>query len=82
MTARIVGFVALARHAPREIGFGFLCNLASSPGQTFLIALFLPGIKSSFGLGDAEVSNLYALATVLALPRCGKSAAGSTATIF
>lgn len=60
-----MSFVALAREEPRAIAFGMLCMLASSPGQTFLIALFLPGMKGSFGLGDAEIANLYGVATVL-----------------
>ncbi|MBW6496476.1 MAG: MFS transporter, partial [Burkholderiaceae bacterium] len=59
-----MNFVSLLRRNPRTLGFGFLHALASSAGQTFVIALFLPDIKGSFGLGDAEVASLYAAATV------------------
>lgn len=57
-------FSALLRRHPAALGFGFLLALASSPGQTFVISLFLPGMKSSFGIDDAEIAGLYAVATI------------------
>lgn len=60
-----MGFAAMLRSHPGTLGFGFLHAFASSAGQTFVIALFLPGIKASFQLGDGEVASLYAAATVV-----------------
>jgi hypothetical protein len=52
--------------------------MASSVGQTFVVALFLPGIKESFTLDDAQVASLYGLATVASAAVLWGSAAGST----
>jgi MFS family permease len=52
-------FVDLLRREPRALGFGLLHTVAATIGQTFVIALFLPGIKLSFGLSDAAVSFLF-----------------------
>ena len=48
----------------RPIGFGLLYTTAATIGQTLLISLFLPGIKASFGLGDAQVSLMFTLTTL------------------
>jgi MFS family permease len=53
----------LAREA-RALTFGLLHTIAATVGQTFVISLFLPGIKASFGLGDAQVALLFTLTTV------------------
>jgi MFS family permease len=49
---------------PRALAFGLLHTIAATIGQTFVISLFLPGIKESFGLGDAQVALLFTLTTV------------------
>jgi MFS family permease len=49
---------------PRALAFGLLHTIAATIGQTFVISLFLPGIKASFGLGDAQVALLFTLTTV------------------
>jgi MFS family permease len=59
-----MNFGTLIWNHPRALGFGFFHALASSAGQTFIIALFLPGMKESFGLDDAEIASLYAASTV------------------
>jgi MFS family permease len=66
--------LALLRREPRAIAFGLLHTIAATVGQTFLISLFLPGIKAAFGLGDAGVSVLFTattLASAAALWRVG-----------
>lgn len=57
--------IALLRREPRALAFGLMHMLAATVGQTFVISLFLPGIKASFGLGDAEVSLLFTITTLL-----------------
>jgi hypothetical protein len=52
-----MSFIALLRREPRALVFGLLHTFAATIGQTFVIALFLPGIKQSFALGDAAVSH-------------------------
>lgn len=54
----------MLRSHPRELGFGFLHGLASSAGQTYVIPLYLPGIKQSFAIGDTAVASLYAIAKI------------------
>lgn len=58
------GFAALVRREPRPLAFGLLYTIAATIGQTFLISLFLPGIKTALGLGDAQVALLFTLATL------------------
>ena len=53
----------LARE-PRALAFGLLHTVSATIGQTFVISLFLPGIKASFALGDAQVALLFTLTTV------------------
>lgn len=68
------GFAALLRREPRPLAFGLLYTIAATIGQTFLISLFLPGMKTALGLGDAQVALLFTLATLasaVALWRAG-----------
>ncbi|MGE5522849.1 MAG: MFS transporter [Rhodospirillaceae bacterium] len=57
-------FWTLFRVAPRPIAFGMLYTTAAAVGQTMLISLFLPGIKASLGLGDADVAVIFTVATL------------------
>jgi MFS family permease len=59
-----MSFVSLLRREPRALAFGFLYTAAATVGQTFLISLFLPGIKASLELDDAAISLLFTLATL------------------
>ena len=52
-------FATSLRREPRALTFGLLHTIAATVGQTFVIALFLPGIKASFGLGDAAISLIF-----------------------
>lgn len=54
---------ALGR-SPGVLAFGLLHTVAATVGQTFLISLFLPGIKAGFALGDAEVALLFTVTTL------------------
>lgn len=54
----------LFRAAPRPIAFGLAYTTAAAAGQTMLISLFLPGIKASLGLGDADVAVIFTAATL------------------
>jgi MFS family permease len=60
-----VSVTALLRREPRALAFGLMHMLAATVGQTFVISLFLPGIKASFGLGNAEVSLLFTITTLV-----------------
>jgi len=46
------------------IGFGFLLALLSSFGQTFFIALSVPGIQADFRLSHGAVGTLFSVATL------------------
>jgi MFS family permease len=59
-----MSFTALLRREPRALSFGLLHTFAATIGQTFVIALFLPGIKQSFAFGDAEVSLIFSSTTL------------------
>lgn len=48
------------------VGAGFLASALSSPGQSFLIALYLDPVMADVGLTRVEISTLYAVATLLA----------------
>jgi MFS family permease len=56
---------ALALRSPRPLAFGVLHTIAATVGQTFVISLFLPHIKTSFGFDDADAASLFTLTTVL-----------------
>ena len=60
-----MSFIALFYREPRALAFGLLHTLAATVGQTFVISLFLPGVKESFTLGDAQVSLLFTTATLI-----------------
>lgn len=69
-----MSYATLLRGEPHAIAFGVLYTVAATVGQTFLISLFLPGIKGSLGLGDAQVSLLFTattLASAVALWKIG-----------
>ncbi len=56
--------ISLLRREPRALAFGFLYTFGSSPGQTFFISVFLPAISLSLATSMADISFLYAAATV------------------
>jgi MFS family permease len=56
--------VSVLAREPRALAFGLLHTVSATIGQTFVISLFLPGIKASFALGDAQVALLFTLTTV------------------
>jgi MFS family permease len=65
----------LFRTYPHWILFGILCSLFSSPGQTFLVSLFIPAMQAEFDLSSTYLGMLYAIATVssaLILPTFGR----------
>lgn len=47
------------------IGYGFSSNFFSALGQTFLLALFIPHIRSHFALDAASAGWLYSIATLV-----------------
>jgi predicted MFS family arabinose efflux permease len=59
-----LSFTTLLRREPRALSFGLLHTIAATIGQTFVISLFLPGIKASFALSDAHVAVLFSAATL------------------
>ena len=69
-----MSFAALLRREPCAVAFGLLHTVAATIGQTFVISLFLPGIKEGFSLSDAQVSLLFTgttLASAAALWKIG-----------
>jgi predicted MFS family arabinose efflux permease len=54
-----MSFAGLLRREPRALAFGVLHTLGATIGQTFVIALFLPGIKESFALRDGSISVMF-----------------------
>lgn len=54
----------MIRREPQALGFGLLHTIAATIGQTFIVSLFLPGIKASFGLSDAQVSLIFTTTTL------------------
>lgn len=68
--------INLFRRHPHLLTFGILTAAFSSPGQTFLISLFIGPMRESLGMSPSLISALYALATVisaLVLPLHGRS---------
>jgi MFS family permease len=49
---------------PRALAFGLLHTVAATIGQTFVISLFLPGIKEAYELSAAQVALLYTTTTL------------------
>ena len=52
-----------ARRNARPLIFGALHSFYSSPGQTYVIGLFIAAIAASLGIGVAEIGALYLAAT-------------------
>jgi len=57
--------LAFARSNPRPLLFGALHSFFSSPGQTYVIGLFVAAIGASLAMGPAEIGALYLAATLL-----------------
>ena len=53
-----------AIHYRRLILFGFSLTFFSNFGQTFLVALFVPGFLETFGISNAFFGTVYSLATL------------------
>jgi len=63
------------RKHPELLLFGMLTAMFSSPGQTFLVSLFIPHMQESFGMTKTEIAGLYSLATLISaglLPWIGR----------
>ena len=61
----------------RIAAVGLLCSALSSPGQTFILSLFLEHIVRDLGVSRVGISSVYGSATLLAavaLPFIGKAA--------
>lgn len=55
--------------------FGLLAAFFSSPGQTFLVALFIPEMRKEFGWSQSTIAGVYSAATLvsaLILPLWGR----------
>lgn len=59
-----MSLLAFARRNPRPLLFGALHSFYSSPGQTYVIGLFVAAIAASLGIGPAEIGALYLAATL------------------
>ncbi|HUE97393.1 MAG TPA: MFS transporter [Longimicrobiaceae bacterium] len=67
------------------VGVGFLCSALTSPGQSFVIALYLEPVMADLDVTRVEISSLYAAATLLAaacLPIVGRIADRAPSGIF
>lgn len=60
-----MNWLRFLRQAAPALGFGFLLAFASSPGQTFFIALFGGEFRSELSLSHGAFGGLYTLATTL-----------------
>jgi MFS family permease len=70
-----LSFQSLLRREGAVIGFGFAFTFGSSLGQTFFIALFVPGIAHDLNLSLPFLAAVYAVATLasaLCLPTLGR----------
>ena len=56
--------VSFLRHNARPLGFGLLHAFCSSPGQTIVIGLFIPGFATAFQLSASEIGALYLAANL------------------
>lgn len=66
---------ALFRSHPHLLLFGLLTAMFSGPGQTFLVSLFIPGMRDSFAMTQTGIAGLYSGATLLSaflLPWIGR----------
>ncbi len=61
-----VDYSQLLRAEPAKLAFSLSHTFASSFGQTFLIALFVPSLMAALSLSRTEFSGLYSAATLLA----------------
>lgn len=59
-----MSLLAFARHNLRPLIFGALHSFYSSPGQTFVIGLFVAAIGTTLGMGPAEIGAIYLVATL------------------
>lgn len=65
----------LLRSYPQLLIFGMLTAMFSGPGQTFLVSVFIPPMRESFGMGQAKIASIYSLATLVSaflLPWVGR----------
>ncbi|MBT5855126.1 MFS transporter [bacterium] len=58
--------IALIKKYPALIGFGIFQIAFSAPGQTFLIALFVPSLYTSLGISISQFAGIYSVATICA----------------
>lgn len=59
-----MSLLAFARSNPRPLLFGALHSFYSSPGQTYVIGLFVASIGATLGIGPADIGALYLAATL------------------
>lgn len=59
-----MNFARLLFAAPRPIAFGVLHTFASSPGQTYIVALFVPGVVASFAITESGFALIYSAVTI------------------
>lgn len=67
------------------VGMGFVCSALTSPGQSFVISLYLEPVMADLGISRVEISTLYAAATLAAaacLPLVGRLADRTPSRIF
>lgn len=59
-----MNYWSMARHFPRQIGYGYTHYLFSSLGQTFFISVFVENFSTDLGMKNQGFSVLYAVATI------------------
>ena len=59
-----MSLLAFAWHNARQLTFGVLHSFYSSPGQTYVIGLFVAAFGATLGTGPAEIGALYLAATL------------------
>lgn len=72
---RPLNFLRLLRTAPRPLAFGAIHTFASCPGQTYVVALFVPFVAGSFTISESTFAMIYAAVTVIGafmLPYAGR----------
>jgi len=57
-------YLQLLRTYPRYLIFGMWHMFYSGPGQSFAVAIFVPSLTATFGLGAAGFGLLYSVATL------------------
>lgn len=58
-------YFELVKTYPRFLLFGMLHMFFSSPGQSYTVAIFVPALAASFGLGSSGFGLLYSTATLI-----------------